>query len=519
MNERWDIVLVVLDGPSRSSTPHVVRGPLVPIGSSPGPGGFRVVGVGGLHARHCVLQAYGPVTTLDAVGANPVRIAPHPHVDWSTIEPIHGSVPLSAGCALHLGPIGRGVTLQYVGSRSLADWTPDSLGTQGVSAVPTSSVPAWFLGCAGLSLGTTALSLLVLGLAVAIGYRPVEPLGPTYDDRAYYPSIPKVRKPDAKLLKDLEQPLYQWVMLPNREAAEDLHPTLDDPASWDPVFVAYVTRSVELHVRQRPFFQTLDSRREEWAITLTELRKAGLPEVFAAIPYQEALYDSRKQSIACAKGAWQFMPETATRVHRVHGSPLEVRDCRLRGRSERWSPKDLAPPVSREAVYIEDDRCLITSCGIDDRTDLRKSTAGAVHTLKEAWDHPEIQASGAAVQLTILSHNAGLDDRPYGHPKRSNVLPAYHRWREASGTDPSHHFYGANIRCDTHLGKDTCGSRLMPETQHYAYNIVAQHILAVCYYSQEYSHLPAFEPWATWALKDSYCEQFDIPTKQEVQAW
>jgi hypothetical protein len=57
----------------------------------------------------------------------------------------------------------------------------------------------------------------------------------------------------------------------------------------------------------------------------------------------------------------------------------------------------------------------------------------------------------------------------------------------------------------------------MAESQHYAYTIVAQHVLAVCYYAKNYGEDPAFTPWRVHTASDGYCGQFAIPTKEEVR--
>lgn len=540
--ERWDVVLVILSGPLRSNVEHVYRGPIVRIGHNPGPGGVQLTGYRGLDARQCTITAYdGGSAEVSPVGTNQVRIAPHPNVNWNNIDPVPGPTFLSNGCALHIGPVGRGATLQYVECRRLGVWeggairsevtdrqgqptvgagVPTAYDATRVGRIRTSFVPVWFMGCLSLMMGSTAFTVLLAAGVLLWGQREVVDLGPVEDDYAWFDYVDMRKPPDAKLLEGLQQPVLQWVMRPNMDAAEGAHAELENPDAWDKPLMRYITRSVEMHVKQKPFFRNLDDRRKEWAIVLEAVREAGMPEVIAAIPYQESLYNSNAQSHVCAKGAWQFMPETANRVDKLYNTPFRVAGCRLRGRGT-FTPKDLTPPFTRRSPYVDQDSmsCLISSCDVDDRSDLRKSTAAAMLTLKEAWDSNEVRSSGAAVQLTILSHNAGADDGAFGQRKRSNVVPALRRWVKANGRAQAPNFYGNNILCETHLGTDSCGSVLMPETQHYAYNIIAQHILAVCYYSQEYSHERAFAPWDHWALDDSYCKQFDIPTKAEVQGW
>ena len=56
----------------------------------------------------------------------------------------------------------------------------------------------------------------------------------------------------------------------------------------------------------------------EYGKVVLGLRQAGLPEVFAAIPYQESRYSANARSEVCAEGYWQFMPEVAHRVEMNH---------------------------------------------------------------------------------------------------------------------------------------------------------------------------------------------------------
>src|SRR5690606_4087780 len=75
---------------------------------------------------------------------------------------------LSEGCAIHLGPVGRGVTMEFVACRRLGVWSGGALASEAgapappgiVSGAPpaafdargsrrirSSTVPAWFIGC------------------------------------------------------------------------------------------------------------------------------------------------------------------------------------------------------------------------------------------------------------------------------------------------------------------------------------------------------------------------------------
>ena len=190
--------------------------------------------------------------------------------------------------------------------------------------------------------------------------------------------------------------------------------------------------------------------------------------------------------------------------------------------------------VLKNAVYVSRNgdkyRCKIKSCSVDERTSLTRSTDGALTLLGEAWNDPMIRDSGARVQITILSHNAGYDDQRYDPKKRrrpTNLLPAYRKHVEktnAGNHDPL--FYGKNITCVGKeyedvigMGNTTCGGVVPNQSQHYAYSIVAQHILAVCYYARNHGDRDAFKPWQrAYDRGKGYCRNLGIPSREEIRA-
>jgi len=123
------------------------------------------------------------------------------------------------------------------------------------------------------------------------------------------------------------------------------------------------------------------------------LRRAGLPEVFAAIPYQESRYQRDLQSPVCARGYWQFMPEVAYRVDVDSDLEFRVQKCRFRGRPDVvWSPHLKTPPMNVlvNGEYMEAGQCMLDRCEVDDRSDIEKSTDAAIFTLGEAYRDPAI---------------------------------------------------------------------------------------------------------------------------------
>ncbi|MEQ1570097.1 MAG: transglycosylase SLT domain-containing protein [Myxococcota bacterium] len=544
--ERWDVALKVLQGPLAGLGEQVLRGPVVRLGADPGPGGLKLAGYRGLDVRQCVITAYsGGSASVAPVGTNQVRMAPHPNVNWSEIDPMVGPEFLSPGCALHLGPIGRGATIEYVGSRRLGEWQSGQLASERVD-VPTgargdvpaaydarrvgrissSSAPFWFLG------GSFMVTLMSTGCIVTLVvwalflYRPVAPIGPEDAGYEFYESVTldaEESRDYAHLLEGMEQPYFKFVMEPNITAANAGAKGWEEPSQWDQRLLKYVTASADAHAKSWLFFRRLDAVSVEYAKVVLAMREAGLPEVFAAIPYQESRYNAQITSEVCAEGYWQFMPEVAHRLSK-QGLDFRVADCKFVGTSGlSWTPSDPAPPpgVRQNAAYMGDGRCLIKSCNVDDRKDLGKSTKAAVYTLKEAWRDPVIALSGAAVQLTITSHNSGLDDGRFGkqYAKKSNVKPAFQAFVKKNGPDVGRSFVGQNIRCGTAKDEGYCNASYPAETQHYAYTILAQHFLAVCYYAKNYGEQAAFTPWRFYAGSDGYCDAFRIPTRTEVRDW
>lgn len=555
--ERWDVVLKVLNGPLASSGEQVVRGPVVRLGADPGPGGLKLGGYRGLDARQATITAYtGGSASVAPVGTNQVRLAPHPNVNWADIDPLTGPEYVSPGAALHLGPVGRGATVEFVECRRLGQWqqgrlasdvadvaaggtarasafqgamqatrhVPAAYDARRVGRIQTSYAPFWFMGCA-LLMSTAAATLIgVLGLAFFVN-RDIAQLGPVEEGVEFYEYVDLANEAPDKLLYDgLHQAFYKFVMEPNIAAAGLEGKGFEQKDKWDVRFFEFTTASVNKHAQSWAFFSRLEAVHVEYAKVVLATRKAGMPEVFAAIPYQESRYQPSITSEVCAEGYWQFMPEVAYRLGTLNGLDFRVSNCSFRGApSVSWSPTELAPPrgVRDNGPYMDAGQCMIERCLVDDRKDLEKSTAAAMFTLGEAWKDPMFAGSLSSVQMVISSHNAGYDDGRFGdrYKKRINIKPAYAAWVASHGESAGIQFTGQQIRCpDTTTDRGTCDALVVAETQHYAYTIVAQHILAVCYYAKNYGEEPAFRPWAVFVGDEGYCKAFKIPTKDEVRA-
>ncbi|MDP2309660.1 MAG: hypothetical protein Q8P18_26810 [Pseudomonadota bacterium] len=530
--ERWFVVLKFQNGPLSFQGEMPLRGPVIRLGANPGPGGLKLEGYRGLDDRQAVLTAYdGGTASVAPVGPNQVRMAPHEHVDWNEVQPIRGPTFLSDGCALHFGPPGRGATAVFLECRRLGAWEQGAIlsdssqldaevrPTEVRELDATRRFPLWVIPIA-LTILTMFVSALG-GMVFVFMQRDVDRLGPIDDGQETYSYEESfTEKVDVQLYKGVEQAFNEFIMKPNVVAAG--WPELETGTDkWDKNLMEWVTRSEQLHGKGWTFWRQLDNAHEDYAAVLAELRKANLPDVLAAIPFQESRYNSRaKDTMLCAFGYWQFQPEVANRAG------IAVRDCALRGRG-LWSPTAFAPPrnVRKNAVYVENDVCQISSCATDDRSNLRASTLGAVKLLGEAFADPELRYSGAITQITIASHNAGYNNAPYQDNKINiyNMLHAYRKFREAANVDRSPDFIGRNITCvakgQATDFNDRCGGFLGSVTQHYVPYVISQHLLAVCYYGANYAdEFTVFAPYRTFVRSNGYCNDIKVPTKEQVAA-
>jgi hypothetical protein len=536
--ERWDVKLQFISGPLRFQDLPPARGPVVRLGANPGPGGVRLNGYRGIDDRQAVITVYnGAHISIAPVGVNQVRVATHRNVDWAELLPIQKRADLSPGSVVHLGPPNRGCTFVFVEARRLGDWQQQQIVTldeqaqildAGAGKIDTSAGRPWWFVPSLLAI-TLLTTVSILATTLAILKPAPEGLGPEAEGEVSYERFTYAQMKSANLegLNEtgLAQAFEAWVMRPNANAASDESLLL--PENWDPTFYQWTTAAVAWHARAWNFWGRLESREQEYGTVVSMLREAGLPEVFAGIPYQESSYTSDAQSVVCALGWWQFMPEVGLRAK------LRVERCHMGDSKEVWSPKDVIPVkgVLRNAPYVKQSpnsvKCRITRCDVDDRMDLELSTLGAIALLDEAWIDEELRESGAVVQATILSHNAGYDDARFSkNPKErrpTNILPAYRRHLKRAKLKRDPHFYGKNLTClgdevhDIMQTNNRCDGVLANQTQHYAYSIVAQHILAACYYGKNYPREDVWEDYTEIAAGDGYCTTLKIPTAAEVK--
>jgi len=544
--ERWDVILHFLGGTLARHGDMVVRGPVVRLGARPGADGLALTGYRGLDDRQAVITVYEDGrATLAPVGTSQVRMAPHEHVNWSEVYPLREPAYLSDGCAFHLGPPGRGVSVRFVRSQPLGVWqeqrilseaeqTPGMPGGPipdgyevggGASELRTDKGrPVWFIPGLVLIVAITLMAVTVPTVVKLFASQKIV-LGPQKEQSAVYEVVALDMEVDPVLLEGLNQPYLDFVMKWNADAAGAA--ALKDPQYWDQRLLDFVTRATQVHGADWAFWMRLEQIRNEYGRVVATMRDADMPEVFAAIPYQESQYIKNIHSPVCAGSYWQFMPEVGQRAG------LTIRECKLSGSKKTFTPtRNVWEGLNRSPyVYVEPSAdpeskgaysCRITGCAIDDRQDLQLATEAAIELLAEVYEgDPLLRASGAAVQIAIASHNAGYDDSrfPDGYKLETNLLPAYKTWLKQINEEYDASFIGQQIKCEgnSFASHDRCGGVLNPETQHYVYPIIAIHFLAVCYYGQNYGNDPIFKPYTQYLGEESYCANIDVPTADQVR--
>jgi hypothetical protein len=546
---RWDIVLRVVSGPLASRQPVSYRGPQVTVGVDPGPGGVVLPGGRGVAPRHCTIAAYDPHTIfVTPIGHNPVRIAPYAEVRWDQIEPIRQQVRLERGNAIHLGPTGsRGITLEFVECRDLGMQSvvriaseaagdavlprpPDAIQARReprvtsllADVVPRSRFQQYLLGLFAMSF---VMLLAAAGILVARMRATAPDRLPPSDWNAYEFQLDA----DLTVHEGFQEPFWDFVLAWNAEKARGItydELDRDHPQLWDQAFFGTVEQLVRRSAASRHIFKRLEEIADKYAYVTEALDDNDMPLVFAAIPIVESCYRPDLTSPCCAKGFWQWMPEAGPRFSAQLGDSFAIRDCAYEESPGRtYTPKDKAPPPNSCKFYqISEDtnRCKLADCAVDFRTRLDLSTQASLISLAQAFDDEEIAGSGAAVQITIASHNAGYEDTLLRsdvtvRSKRYNLLHAYRRWYRSgeAGTTPPN-FYGDVMRCVRDGEVEGCGKYMVPETQMYAPRVVADHLLAVCYYATHHADVPAFARWRKYLRDGGYCTEIEIPEPTEL---
>lgn len=546
---RWDIVLRVVSGPLASRQAVSYRGPQVTVGVDPGPGGVVLPGGRGVAPRHCTIAAYDPHTIfVTPVGHNPVRIAPYAEVNWDQIEPIRDQVRLERGNALHLGPSGsRGITLEFVechdlGLQSTVRIASEAAGDEVLprppdaieakrqprvtallaDAVPRSRFQRYLYGMVGMSV-------LMMVAAMGILIARVRATSPDKLPPRTWSSYDFAVDADLTVHEGFQAPFWDFVLAWNAQQARGLnHPEIDQnhPELWDQVFFGTVEQMARRAAASRHVFKRLEEIKDQYAFVVRQLDEADVPIVWAAIPLLESCYKPNFPSPCCAEGYWQWMPQAGPRFSALLGPSYKVANCPYKeAPGKMFTPVDKAPPPHSCRKYMlgETNTCKFSACKQDFRNDLEKSTKASIIALKEAFEDKEIAGSGAAVQITIASHHAGYDDTRLRKDvtvgsKRFNLLHAYRRWyRGGKAGAASPNFYGDVMRCVRDGEVEGCQTYMVADTQVYAPRVVADHLLAVCYYATHHPQIEEFGGWSKYLREGGYCREIEIPDPTELK--
>lgn len=130
-----------------------------------------------------------------------------------------------------------------------------------------------------------------------------------------------------------------------------------------PIFKERLKHYIDRNVRQSGTRAIYRRKRQYWPLIVKEFSALGLPEEMGYVAWQESGFDPLAESAAKAKGMWQFM------------------DFRAREFGMRVDPKR----------------------GIDDRTDVLKSTRGAAKYLANLL----AEFGEDSFMLAIASYNKG----------------------------------------------------------------------------------------------------------------
>ena len=533
--KRWDIEVLFFTPPLMMQGPIWYKGPVIRIGRNPGPGEMNLSSYQGVAELHATIEAYDGLTImLSAIEPYEVRVAPHENVDWNHVYPIVTSVKITEGDVIHLGSLDRGCRFRFVQCRSF-DWRQEQLGAvinqeedefvhnrfDGPQRIQ-SHVPKWVLP---MFLGSTVIFVAAL-VTLIVSDPPIPPMGIEFEDEEAPLEFvaDETMTLEKSILEGFEQPFEDFVMSYNAKKS-GLKDIQADPRLWDEKYYEKTVLTVNNYAKYKNTWQVFESALNNYNMIVSMLRKADMPEVFAAIPVTETKYNKDLVSPVCAAGIWQFMPEVAIRVN------LKVRGCSFKAPSpvKDWQPTLKVSPTASKREYMKivntsegtDYQCQITKCSTDDRIDIEQSTEGAIELFGEVWNDDLLSESGSVVQMTIVGHNVGHNDEVYGLKRETNILPAYKKYRKKSKKEDGVHFYGDNILCDS--SKDPhkpdfysslCGGYLPNQGQHYGYNVTAQHFLAVCYYAENYGNDSVFTRWKRY-LK-GYCSNITIPTPEEL---
>ena len=70
---------------------------------------------------------------------------------------------------------------------------------------------------------------------------------------------------------------------------------------------------------------------------------------------------------------------------------------------------------------------------------------------------------------------------------------------------PTPHMFGDAARCLTAPGEG-CQRYLTEKTQRYVVMVIARHMMAACYYAENYPENSVFQRWTSYLGPEGYCD-------------
>jgi hypothetical protein len=141
-----------------------------------------------------------------------------------------------------------------------------------------------------------------------------------------------------------------------------------------------------MHAESREFWAELERKRGNYQYIVGELRREGLPTVFAGLGYQAA----HLPAMGCRAGPW-MLP--------IHDTPLVEGPC-IADLNRTWSPGDV--PV------VVDGSCIVLSCPKDLRYDLVASTTEAIRALRLLYEKHDRDALDTLVEAALGPPEAAI---------------------------------------------------------------------------------------------------------------
>lgn len=165
---------------------------------------------------------------------------------------------------------------------------------------------------------------------------------------------------------------------------------LDDPSLPDEPDLGLATLELlQAHGRAWAFWFHLVEFEADWRAAQTVLEAEGLPPVLAAIPYT---WSARCEDLrlctsgGCGRGPWMLPPA-------FPGTNL--RDCALVRGQGTWSPGQGPVPI------LENGRCGLGACAVDDRLSIAASTRAIAPRLQRTWLEARVRGEQSALVATV----------------------------------------------------------------------------------------------------------------------